>query len=431
VAGVVDDDVLRLSHRGFRVVAIAAALMAVLIVGLVGASSPPPHFEARSSDPLSPAGAPGTFPRQGPPGSKPGYDPTVALCTGNRAREAVLYGVGPVCAPWDSIPAIDAPTFQPADDVDFVAADEPVIALDLAGEHRAYPVQILVHHEIVNDVVGGEPVVVTFCPLCDSAVAFSRRVDHQTLRFGVSGQLNFANLLMFDRETFSLWRQLTGQAVEGPLEGVELRMIPVRMVPFEAWAAAHPVGLVLDQPKGTAFHYGVDPYHTYAIDPYQTSFAVRDLPVDPRLPPKWRVVGVATQDGSVAFPSPARRFAVVESAHLGRTRLVAFFQRGVGLPETTYLLEDAPRGWAGVVWKARLAGQDLRFVVRHGRFVERTTGSVFSFFGRGLRGPLKGFRLRRAPQVTAFWFAWSEFYPRTSVAQLPAKLRPAPSSPST
>jgi hypothetical protein len=113
-------------------------------------------------------------------------------------------------------------------------------------------------------------------------------------------------------------------------------------------------------------------------------------------------IGIATEDRSVAFPSPARRSAVVESARLGRTRLVAFFQRGVGPPETTYLLEDAPRGWAGVVWKARLAGQDLRFVVRHGRFVERTTGSVFGFVRRGLRGRLKDLRLRPAPQVTAF-----------------------------
>jgi hypothetical protein len=412
-------------------VAIAAALTAALIVGLVGVSRQAPHLETRSLEPLSPAGAPEALPRQGPPGSKPGYDPTVALCTGNRAREAALYGVGPVCTPWDSIPAIDAPTFRPADDVDFVAADEPVIALDVGGEHRAYPVQILVHHEIVNDVVGGEPVVVSFCPLCDSAVAFARRVDHRTLRFGVSGQLNFANLLMFDRDTFSLWRQLTGQAVEGPLEGMELRVIPVRMVPFEAWAAAHPGGLVMDQPEGTAFHYGVDPYHSYGIDPYQTSFAVRDLSVDPRLPPKWRVVGVAAEDHSVAFPSPARGSAVVESARIGRTRLVAFFRRGMGLPETTYLLADAPRGWAGAVWNARLAGHDLRFVVRHGRFVERSTGSVFSFFGRGLRGPLKGLRLRPAAQVTAFWFAWSEFYPRTRVARLPTKLRPRPSPAST
>jgi hypothetical protein len=339
----------------------------------------------------------------------------------------VFAGSGPVCVPWDSIPTIDAPEFVPADEVRYVAMDEPVIALDLGGEHRAYPVQVLVFHEIVNDVVGGEPVAVTFCPLCNSAVAFSRRVGDQTLVFGVSGQLNFANLVMFDRQTFSLWRQLSGEAIEGPYEGSLLALLPVRMVPFGEWRAEHPDGAVLARPRGSSFHYGIDPYRAYGIDPYQPSLILRGLPVDPRLPPKWRVVGVAMRQGAVAFPSPAGGSPpVVETARLGSIRLVAFFRHGVGLPETTYEVARQPHGWSGTVWLARSGGRPLTFAVSHGLFVERSTGSVFSFFGRGIRGPLQGARLRAVPQSTAFWFAWSEFFPRTAVARLPPDRAPTP-----
>ncbi|MGH2650726.1 MAG: DUF3179 domain-containing protein [Actinomycetota bacterium] len=334
--------------------------------------------------------------------------------------QAVLYGVGPICAPWDSIPAIDHPAFAPAWAVRFLAPDEPVVALDLGGSHRAYPVQILTYHEIVNDVVSGRPVALTFCPLCNSAVGFSRRVGGGTLTFAVSGQLNYGNLLMFDRETTTLWRQLSGEAIAGSLRGRRLRLVPVQMVSFFDWRTAHPDGLVMRRPRGTPFHYGVDPYHGYDLDPSRPSPVVRGQAVDPRLPPKWRLVGVATDRGAVAFPVPAARSrANVATARLEGTPLVAFFRFGTAQPEKTYELAAAPRGWAGAVFVGRVGGRDLRFAVRHGTFVELTTGSTFDFFGRGVQGPLAGSQLRSPPQSTAFWFAWSAFYPHTRVATVP------------
>jgi hypothetical protein len=355
-----------------------------------------------------------------PPGSRPGYDPTLGACSGPRVAQAVLFGVGPVCAPWDSIPAIDHPRFLPASKVRFVRPDEPVIALDWRGSDRAYPVQILAYHEIVNDDVNGRPIAVTFCPLCNSGVAFSRRVDGRTLTFAVTGQLNFANLVMFDRETVSEWRQLEGVAISGPFKGTRLKLVPVQMVSLGEWRAAHSSGLVMRRPPASPFHYGVDPYHGYDLDPGRPSVMVRDEPTDPRLPPKWRVVGVAMDRGSVAFPAPKQGSgSAVETARLGQLRLVAFFRYGVAQPEMNYQLSTSPRGWSGSVWVSRLGGRDLRFIVRRGRFVETTTGSEFDFFGRGISGPLSEEQLLAPPQATAFWFAWSAFHPHTRVAKGP------------
>jgi Protein of unknown function (DUF3179) len=352
-----------------------------------------------------------------PPGSLPGSDPTHVACSPSRVAQAVLFGVGPICAPWDSIPAIDHPRFLSATNVRFIRPDEPVVALDWLGADRAYPIQVLSYHEIVNDEVAGRPIAITFCPLCNSAVAFSRRVDGRTLTFAVTGQLNYGNLVMFDRETVSQWRQLEGVAISGRYKGTRLVQIPVQMVAFGEWRAAHPHGLVMRLPVGSPFHYGVDPYHGYGLDPTQQSVVVRGQITDPRLPPKWRVLGVATSHGSVAFPMPTGgSAAVVETARLEGLRLAAFFRYGVAQPELNYELSTSPKGWSGSVWIARLDGLDLRLVERRGRFVDATTRSVFDLFGRGISGPLAGRQLRAAPQVTSFWFAWAAFHPHTSVA---------------
>lgn len=328
--------------------------------------------------------------------------------------------------PWDSIPAIERPRFIDPATAPLTPSD-PVVALEIKGEPRAYPVAILSYHEIVNDVVAGRPVVVTFCPLCNSAVAFSREVGGQTLTFGVSGQLVGANLVMFDRETVSRWQQLTGRATSGPLEGAELELFPVRMISFGDWEATHPDGRILAEPDGTRFNYGIDPYAGYDVDPNQPSYFYDPPgvvgptePTDPRLPPKWRVVGVVTDDGALAFPVPSRRGrTAVATARLGTLPLVALFRFGLAQPGKAYELSEAPRGWAGSVFVARLGGRDLSLSPDGaGAFRDAASGSRFDPLGRGISGPLAGRILRTVPQATAFWFAWSHFHPDTAVASI-------------
>ena len=129
--------------------------------------------------------------------------------------------------PRDAIPAIDEPRFLGLDEAsEWLAPEAPVIAFERNGDARAYPLEILTWHEIVNDVVGGEPVIVTYCPLCNSAIAFSRLVDGEERTFGVSGSLRRSDLIMYDRETETLWQQLTGEAIVGHDTGTVLDFLP-------------------------------------------------------------------------------------------------------------------------------------------------------------------------------------------------------------
>jgi hypothetical protein len=142
----------------------------------------------------------------------------------------------------DGIPPVDDPRFEPVAEVDWLKDQEPVLALVLEGEARAYPVQIMVWHEIVNDTVAGIPVAVTYCPLCNSAVAYDRRLAERVMDFGTSGKLYRSALVMYDRQTESLWAHFTGQAVAGVLTGEELDTYPVSTVSWEDFRTSHPDG---------------------------------------------------------------------------------------------------------------------------------------------------------------------------------------------
>jgi hypothetical protein len=203
--------------------------------------------------------------------------------------------------PPDGIPPIDHPVFVQPSEADWLSGREPVISLELNGDARAYPAQILLWHEIANDEVGGVPVTVTYCPLCNTAIAFRRPVvDGELLDFGTSGKLYRSNLVMYDRQTESYWAQATGQAIMGPLTGMELEFIPVQIVAWEDWAAQYRDGMVLSRDTGHQRSYGTNPYERYDR-PDSQPFLFQGVP-DPRLPPKARVVGVRVGDDVVAFP---------------------------------------------------------------------------------------------------------------------------------
>jgi hypothetical protein len=165
--------------------------------------------------------------------------------------------------PKDGIPAIDDPTFVAVAAKPNLTAREPVIALEIEGEvPRAYPIRYLTWHEIVNDEVGGTPVAVTFCPLCNSGITFDRRIAQGTLSFGVSGKLRNSDMIMYDRETESWWQQAIGEAIVGDLTGTELVSLPSWMESWEAFSTRNPDGLVMEQPAFNR-NYGANPYVRY------------------------------------------------------------------------------------------------------------------------------------------------------------------------
>ncbi len=228
----------------------------------------------------------------------------------------------------DGIPAIDHPQFLPPAKVHDLRPREPVIELVLHGDARAYPLRILIWHEIANDVVGGVPVAVTFCPLCNTAIAFDRRVSGKTLDFGVSGNLRNSDLVMYDRETESWWQQFGGEGIVGRYAGTTLTHFPARIVAWAEFRREHPNGRVLSENTGYVRPYGQNPYVGYD-DVSRPPFFPTAHSDDHRLKPKERVVFVERRGDAAAVPFSVltkRRTVVVR---VGGHTLVVRWRPGV------------------------------------------------------------------------------------------------------
>lgn len=200
----------------------------------------------------------------------------------------------------DGIPSIDAPKFISVIQAQKeLKADGLGLLVSLEGEDRFYPYQILVWHELVNDVVQGQPILVSFCPLCGSGLVFDRRVNGEAVEFGVSGKLHNSDLLMYDRKTDSLWQQILGEAVVGPMTGTRLTQLEASVIPLNMFAQKFPNGNVLSRQTGFTRNYDRTPYGDY--DSNQDIF----FPVsktDARLHPKARIVGISIADKYKAYP---------------------------------------------------------------------------------------------------------------------------------
>jgi hypothetical protein len=346
--------------------------------------------------------------RQAPGTDQPGRSPLVD-------PDEIISG-GP---PRDGIPPIDRPRFLSPSAIDWLSGREPVISLELNGHARAYPAQILLWHEIVNDEVGGSPVTVTYCPLCNTGIAFRRPVvDGELLDFGTSGKLYRSNLVMYDRQTESYWAQATGLAIMGPLTGTQLEFVAVQIVAWEDWVARYPDGKVLSRDTGHERSYGANPYQGYDR-PDSSPFLFQGEP-DPRLPPKARVVGVRVGEDVIAFPYQELQehsvggWSVVSETV--RERLVVVFWKdgavsAVDAPQVAFSHSVGATG----VFDSLLEGRRLTFVATSEGIVDEQTGSSWDIFGRATTGPLEGAQLNRVISIESFWFDWAAFHPDTRI----------------
>lgn len=324
----------------------------------------------------------------------------------------------------DGIPTIDKPRFvTPAKAKEWIKPNEPVISLVIAGKARAYPLQILIWHEIVNDRVGGVPITVTFCPLCYSAIVFDRRVIGREHTFGVSGMLRNSDLVMYDRQTETLWQQMTGEAIVGDLTGTTLTQLPAQIISFQQFVDAHKDGRVLSRKTGHRRAYGRNPYTGYD-DITKKPFLYRGKR-DKRLPPMEKVVAVGAGKQYKAYPhSLTRKLRVIEDS-LGSQPIVIFHGDGAvsGLdrPRISSSREIGSTG----VFDPRIDGRKLTFKYAEGKFVDNETASVWDITGRAISGKLKGRQLRPIVHGDYFAFAWLVFRPETKVY----RRKPAPPSP--
>lgn len=201
------------------------------------------------------------------------------------------------CPARDCIPSIDQADFVSAGEVDYLREDDLVMTLTHNGITRAYPTRILDHHEIVNDMFGADPVAVTYCPLCGSGLAFDRRQDGQVLDFGVSALLHNSDLVMYDRQTDSLWQQITGEAFAGKSRGNQLKTLPLSMVIWRDWKQQYPDAEVLTIEGIESDRYQKDAYGDYAESErlYMPVSAT-----DARLHPKRVIYGMEIGDRAIA-----------------------------------------------------------------------------------------------------------------------------------
>jgi len=320
--------------------------------------------------------------------------------------------------PPDGIPPIDDPKFLAPEDATFLADREPVLAVEIDGDAKAYPLQIMTWHEIVNDEIAGMPVAVTYCPLCNTGIAFERpTIDGELLDFGTSGKVYNANLVMYDRQSGTYWAQATGQALVGPYSGEQLEFVPARILSFGDWRDEHPDGLVLSLDTGHERPYGENPY--VGLDTSERPFLFAgDL--DERLPATSRVLGIARAGDIVAFPyesvaaDAVDGWAVVTEQVAGDP-VVVFWKAG------TYSALDTERIVSGrdvgaiAAYRPEADGRPLTFEVGRAGIVDRETESVWSILGRAVSGPLEGEQLVPELAIDSFWFDWAAFHPETRI----------------
>ena len=263
----------------------------------------------------------------------------------------------------DGIPAILNPRFVSISEAAFLLDADRVLGLKLGAEAKAYPIKILNWHEIVNDTINGKPVVVTYCPLCGTGIAFDATVQGSLYTFGVSGLLYQSDLLMYDHQTESLWSQISMHAIAGPLTGRRLTPIFLEHTTWAEWRAAHPSTLVLSTKTGSFRNYDRDPYTGYAEN-RELFFDTAHF--DPSYHPKEWVVGIEINGVAKAYP-----FAEIKK---------------VGSP-----ISD------------QLGGQAITI-----HFNPQTrSASVIDADGKPL------------PSVMAYWFAWYTFHPKTEIFKAP------------
>lgn len=319
--------------------------------------------------------------------------------------------------PKDGIPAIDDPLFISVDEADAYLKDlEPVVFIQIGEDTRAYPLQTLTWHEIVNDVVDGKPVAITFCPLCNTAIAFDASFDGLELDFGTTGRLRFSNLIMYDRQTETWWQQATGEGIAGEYAGEQLTFLPASIIGWEEFKTNFPGGQVLSNRTGFVREYGRNPYAGY--DNINNSpFLFRGPETPGVLPAMARVLTVDFEGEAVAYPYELLQEKSVINDTISGTEVVVFWQPGTASALDSSSIAEGDDVGAGVSFSRIVNDQVLTFSLADGEIVDDQTGSEWNVFGQAVSGEFAGTQLEPVVSVNHFWFSWAAFKPETRIYQ--------------
>lgn len=350
-----------------------------------------------------------------PPGGRVGSERWATDFTRHTVPLEEIISGGP---PKDGIPALDDPRFISVEAADEWLSDgDPVAFVRVGGLSKAYPLQILVWHEIVNDRLGGVPVTITFCPLCNTTLAFTRRQGSRTLDFGTTGRLRYSDLVMYDRQTETWWQQATGEAIVGELAGEQLDFVPAPVLSWEEVKEVHPEARVLSRDTGYDRPYGRNPYPGYdrQQNPIREFFS-RDS--DSRLPAMERVLGLWNEEEAIAVSFAIMSQVAVTEIPFGGRSVVAFWAPGARSALDAETINTGRDVGSTGVFETMHEGRRLSFTpAEDGRFIDRETRSTWTVSGEAVAGTLAGERLTPVVHGNHFWFAWAAFQPSTTLHQ--------------
>ncbi len=315
----------------------------------------------------------------------------------------------------DEVMAIHAPLFAAPHNIAWLSPESPLMVVEIAGKMRAYPLAVLLYHEVVNDTFQGVPIAVTYCPMCNSAIVYSRTVENRVLNFGVSGKVRHSGFIMWDKETESWWQQFTGKAIMGVYAGTMLDIIPAKVVNLAVFAEFYPDGEVLigdaEQPwmmYGTLFEDFIG--YDSRSEPFFYETAA-----DTRLPAMERVLAAVINEQPVAYPFGLLAQQQVVNDVVKEMPVVAFWQPGAASVLDHYSLSYSRDVGMAVLFYRDLEGQTLTFYHANGTIMDKETGSTWNIFGNAITGTLKGKALVQATCFPHFWFAWANAHPNTLV----------------
>jgi len=302
---------------------------------------------------------------------------------------------------------------------------EPVISIEINGSAKAYPLNMLTMHEMSNDSLEGVAILPTYCPLCNSSIVFNRKVktldgEEQILDFEVSGLLRHSDMVMGDKQSSTLWQQLTGKGIVGKNAGVQLEILPSQVISVSEFFARYPEGKILSPRTNTKSekHYGSNPYVGYDNNegkPYQRFFDHEKL--DQRLPPMERILNIQSVYGSKVYPySELKKSGVVNDHFEGMDLVIFYNEKSVSILDKKAINESRFIGSA-TAFLADLEGEKLEFFEENSIFKDKESSSSWDITGFCVEGLHKGKQLNKLVHSTHFAFAWLNFYPKSIIYQ--------------
>jgi len=329
-----------------------------------------------------------------------------------------------IVLPKGAFPKINYPDFLKKDQgLKAFYLHEPVICIEIDGQAKAYPLNMLTTHEISNDTLGGIPILATYCPLCNSGVVYDRRLlwegKREVLEFEVSGMLRKSDMVMMDTRTESLWQQLMGEAIVGKYSGALLETLPSLIISVEEFFHKYPEGMILSNRTGNselASTYGRNPYLGYDSSdgkPYERYFSHSE--VDTRLPAMERVIDIEVNGAYKIYPfTKIAEKGVINDSFKGVGVVLFHSENTVSVMDASEIAESRSIGSVSV-FDSSLDGNHLTFAKKGKSFKDHQTGSFWDITGYCYKGKLKGAQLRILSHSNHFAFAWLAFHPDSEI----------------